>query len=241
MDTGRLARTASPLTPHPPHPLYRYYVFLQHNEAEPGTWTGASKSYGADNDVVQVLLCNPSAAVAAAGMTKLFVIRSMKTGKVLATTCFLRNAQQKSQHWPAVAKRVALGFDSHVNYIELDPAIDKQLGWLVTRLTYPAQNLWQADGTQISKPPGGATRIWVETRENMPPHDQSHVLPPEMHAYFANGTMGTRRGRTAGQRAAHASSSSSSHPAPPPLPLQPSAAPNTTARRASRSRCRPTV
>ena len=136
--------------------------------------------------MVQVLLCNPSAAVAAAGMTKLFVIRSMKTGKVLATTCFLRNAQQKSQHWPAVAKRVALGFDSHVNYIELDPAIDKQLGWLVTRLTYPAQNLWQADGTQISKPPGGATRIWVETRENMPPHDQSHVLPPEMHAYFAN-------------------------------------------------------
>ena len=76
-------------------------------------------------------------------------------------------------------------FDSHVNYIELDPAIDKQLGWLVTRLTYPAQNLWQADGTQISKPPGGATRIWVETRENMPPNDQSHVLPPEMHAYFA--------------------------------------------------------
>ena len=33
---------------------------------------------------------------------------------------------------------------------------------------------------------GGATRIWVETRENMPPHDQSRVLPPEMHAYFAN-------------------------------------------------------
>ena len=38
-------------------------------------------------------------------------------------------------------------------------------------------------------PPPDATRIWVETRENMPPHDQSHVLPPEMHAYFANGTM----------------------------------------------------
>ena len=85
MDTGRLARTASPHTPHPPHPLYRYYVFLQHNEADPGTWTGASKSYGADNDVVQVLLCNPSAAVAAAGMTKLFVIRSMKTGQCAST------------------------------------------------------------------------------------------------------------------------------------------------------------
>ena len=186
-------------------------------------------------------------------MTKLFVIRSMKTGKVLATTCFLRNAQQKSQHWPAVAKRVALGFDSHVNYIELDPAIDKQLGWLVTRLTYPAQNLWQvgrrrrrhlhlhlhphphrprrpsssplpppqADGTQISKPPGGATRIWVETRENMPPHDQSHVLPPEMHAYFANGTM---MGRVADRaRLTHGQSHSSHRSSTPlcsPPPLQ---------------------